>query len=109
MELKVSNPNSKTLLLEIAGRFDAHTVDKAKSAWLTNEAASHIIVDLSRTTFIDSMGLATLVSGLKLAKQRGGTLILARPADVVQVILELTTMNQVFQIALSVDEALGLI
>ena len=107
MELIVTQPTSESLLLEIKGRFDAHTVDQAKSAWLSNTAATNIVVDLSQTSFIDSMGLATLVSGLKIARQRGGTLILARPADVVQVILELTTMNQVFVITSSVEEALA--
>ena len=108
MQLTTSNPDQHTLLLGIAGRFDAHTVTEVKAAW-ADPAHKNIVIDLSQTVFIDSMGLAALVSGLKTARERGGTLILASVSEVTRVILELTKMHLAFTITPTVQEALDLV
>src|SRR5258708_31992971 len=81
MELRTERPIKSTLVLHIDGRFDAYTVGDVKATWLNDESIKFVVVDLSGTTFIDSMALAVLVSGLKVLRQRGGDFILAKPAE----------------------------
>ncbi|MBN1681360.1 MAG: STAS domain-containing protein [Anaerolineae bacterium] len=107
MEMDISHPSDSTLVLNIRGRFDAYMVDKVKSSWQSRPDIKNIVVDLSETTFIDSMGLATLISGLKEARRRGGILLVANPAEMVQVILGLTAMDRALTIVPTVEEALS--
>jgi len=89
------------------GRLDAATVHLLRNEWSTAENEKHFALDMSGVTFIDSLGLAALVSGLKLARQRGGDVVLVNPSDRVRTILELTVMDKVFRIVATVSEALG--
>jgi len=57
-----------------------------------------ITVDLSETIFIDSSGLGALVALQKAAAARQGELRLLNPQPSVQQILELTRLDQFFQI-----------
>ena len=109
MELKTSFPSVNTLVLTLQGRVDASTIDQVKSTWNTAEQVQSIVIDLSQTTFIDSMGLAALVSGLKTARQRGGRFVIAAPSEPVRVILELTAMDRAFEIAQTIEAALSLV
>src|SRR5258708_29205321 len=106
MELRTERPIKSTLVLHIDGRFDAYTVGDVKATWLNDESIKFVVVDLSGTTFIDSMALAVLVSGLKVLRQRGGDFILAKPAEAVSIILELTSIDRAFNVVGSVDEGL---
>lgn len=106
MELQQRFPNNHTLVLSIKGRFDVHTIPQVKATWTSNEDVKYIIFDLEKTEFIDSMGLATLVSGLKAANTRGGKMIVAHPSSVVQTIFDLTSMHRAFDIVPTVQQAL---
>jgi anti-sigma B factor antagonist len=108
MELRTERPDNKTLILHIDGRFDAYTVGDVKATWLNDDSVKFVIADLSATTFIDSMALAVLVSGLKVVRQRGGDFILAKPAQAVSIILELTSIDRAFNVVGSVEEGLRL-
>ncbi len=105
MELQTKQLNPQAILIHINGRFDAAVVEQVKRIWIENADIRFVVADLSETSFIDSIGLATLVSGLKTTRQRGGELILLKPTEPVKVILELTRMNIVFKIAGTVQEA----
>ena len=56
-----------TPVLELAGRFDAHTVSQVKD-WIAahNTERPYLVIDLAAVTFIDSAALATLVQGIPL-------------------------------------------
>jgi anti-sigma B factor antagonist len=97
-----------TLIIQADERLDASTNQRMREHWQQAANAPFLIVDLENTTFIDSMGLATLVSGLKLARQRGGELILVNPSESVRIIFDLTHMDRVFQIAPTIQAALAL-
>jgi anti-sigma B factor antagonist len=108
MQLETSHPDPQTLVVRIGGRFDAHTVADVKVTW-ADPKIHNVVVDLSETTFIDSMGLAALVSGLKTTRERGGTLVLASVSEVARVILELTRMHLAFTITPTLEEAVNLV
>lgn len=105
MQLQVKNVDS-ALVLKPVGRLAADTHEQLKAAWHNDSSWKYLIVDLSATDFIDSIGLATLVSGLKSARLRGGDLLLVNPTNSIRIILDLTAMNGVFPTTTSVDAAL---
>ncbi|HOW65047.1 MAG TPA: STAS domain-containing protein [Candidatus Paceibacterota bacterium] len=58
-----------------------------------------IEIDLSRTSFIDSCGLGSLIALHKTMCARNGLVRLLNPTAPVQQILELTRMHRIFEIA----------
>jgi anti-sigma B factor antagonist len=70
------------------------------------EESRHAVVDLSRTTFLDSSGVGALVMAGNLARDCGGWLRLAGPRDEVLRVLDLTQVSSVLPTYDSVDEAI---
>ena len=64
-----------------------------------------VVVDLSRTEYVDSAGLGTLVLLNREARAVGGCLILAGLSEHVRDLLRLVRLDEVFTIATSVEEA----
>lgn len=96
-EFSESKVNDKTSVLSLVGRLTAATSpllrDKLKQ--LTEENRIHILLEMSAVSFIDSSGLAALVSGLKATRERGGWLKLAGVTPTVLQILKLTKLDRV--------------
>jgi anti-sigma B factor antagonist len=87
-------------VVELAGRFDAHSAPSVVS-WLEKHAAAtapQIVVNLRDVTFIDSMALATLVRGMQRLRQRAGDMHLCDLQQPVHIIFELTRLNQALEI-----------
>lgn len=57
-----------------------------------------LILDLADTTFIDSSGLAVLVSSLQAARKKDGDVYLVNMGNTVRALCELTRLHTVFQI-----------
>jgi anti-sigma B factor antagonist len=64
-----------------------------------------VVVDLSKTEYVDSAGLGTLVLLNKEARAAGGCLVLAGLSDHVRDLLRLVRLDEVFTIASTVEEA----
>lgn len=75
-------------------------LDAALIAGLTT-----VIVDLTRSTFIDTSGLRELVMANRLAATRHATLKIV-PSPVIRRRLELTALDQIIPVSSSVAEAL---
>jgi anti-sigma B factor antagonist len=65
-----------------------------------------IVIDLSRTSFIDSSGLGALVAGLKQARREGTRLVLAALQEQAALIFRVTNAHKLFEIYPSVERAL---
>ena len=87
-----STPEGRTY--HLAGRFDAHQVPQFKAA-LKDQAGSRLELDFSDVSFIDSTGLATLVSLFKTTSSAGGELRITGVQDQVFVIFEITRLHTV--------------
>jgi anti-sigma B factor antagonist len=64
-----------------------------------------VVVDLSRTEYVDSAGLGTLVLLNKEARAAGGCLVLAGLSEHVRDLLRLVRLDEVFTIATTLEEA----
>ena len=74
---------------------------------MLDAGTTRIVVDLSRTQFLDSAAMAMLVSLMKRARQAGGDVRVVEPADEsVRRILRLTRLDLVLNLRPSCDAAL---
>ena len=65
---------------------------------IINAGSGKLIIDLADTTFMDSSGLAVLVSSLQAARKKDGDVYLASMSNTVRALFELTRLHTVFQI-----------
>jgi anti-sigma B factor antagonist len=94
-------------ILRLNGRFDSAQANNPK-IWLeeaAKTAPAQIVVNLEQVNFVDSTALATLVQGMKRARQQGGDLYLAHLQPPVRMIFELTRLDKAFAIYASEGEA----
>ena len=93
-------PNVEELNASIAARF------KDEMEKVIKEGNNIIIINLTGIEFIDSTGLASIVSSLKLIG-RNGQLVLCGLHRNVMSVFKLTRMDRVFQIFSSEEEAIS--
>lgn len=94
-------------LLQLKGRLDARNSEQVKTTLqeLSETEQVKIIIDLQGVPFIDSSGLAALVSGLRTMREKGGTIMLSGAQSQAQVVFRLTMLDRVFAIHPTFDEA----
>ena len=97
------------VVVALSGEFDMSHVStlesQLRSAML--EDPPHVVIDFSKTTFMDSTALGALVGAAREASERSGWLRLAcadKPA--IRRILELTQLDSAFGLYDGVDEAI---
>lgn len=75
---------------------------------LLDSGAKNLVLDLSQTPFLDSAGMAVLVSALKQCREQGGDARMVWPqAEPVKRILSLTKFDRIFEMKNSVQEAVA--
>lgn len=74
---------------------------------LKEKGKKNVVVDLSKTKFMNSSGLGLLISGMTTMRNAGGDLRLANVADRIQSLLVITKLITVFKHFDSVDEAIA--
>ena len=71
---------------------------------LLEDSATSIIIDFQNVTFMDSSGLGTLVLCLKTVRTAGADLYLCSINEQIKMLLELTSMDKVFEIYSCAEE-----
>ncbi len=107
MEISSTPVSAKASIVRLQGALNARSAEEAKQAFrnLVENGVTQVIVDLSGVPFIDSSGLAALVSGLKTLGGVATNLKLAAPESQARLLFELTMFDQVFEIHDTVDDA----
>jgi anti-sigma B factor antagonist len=84
----------------IAGRLTAAEAPAIRQEILDVLARgdSRLVLDLSELAFCDSSGLSVLISALKAARGNGGNVVLAGLTPTIRALIELTRLQQVFEI-----------
>lgn len=99
-EARTETTASGTVVVYPEGRLDMASAQFLREQ-LRAEVQSgnaHLVVDLSAVDVIDSGGLSALISGLKAARQAGGSLQIAHPSKQVRAILKLTNLHRVLEV-----------
>ncbi len=66
---------------------------------VAEEGAETLRLDLGKVVFVDSAGLAALISALKAMRAKGHRLVLSNLRDEVREVLEVTGLHRVFEVA----------
>lgn len=100
--------NEGCATVALVGRLDASNAQTLKESLeqLINGGVTHLVVDLSQVPFIDSAGLAALVSALKATRRVGGYVMLSGVQPQARTVFSLTMLDQVFAIHPSIEAAL---
>lgn len=83
----------RTGTLAVAGEIDLAVTDQLTSAvkdTITGTTLDRLILDLAAVSFLDSMGIHTLVNARDWAARRGVTLLIANAQDNVERVLAMT-------------------
>jgi anti-sigma B factor antagonist len=108
-EIDITNAAGlRAALLEAAG-LEAALLEAAGLEAAGLEAAGHpaFVVDMTRTRFCDSAGIAALVEAHKRARAAGGQVLLAMSGAAVPRIFQLTGIDRVIPSFASLDDALA--
>lgn len=89
-------------------RLDAVVAPKLKEivTKLAEESKMKLVIDLSRTQFIDSSGCGALVASLRALLKKNGDMKIARPSPQAKTLFELTRLHRVFEIFDDLESAL---
>jgi len=109
MNIAVDEPTGNVTIVRPEGRLDLLSATELKQRLGEVVAAgqTRLVIDLAAVSFIDSSGLGALIGGLKTARIAGGDVRLARANEQAQVVFELTQLNRVLPLYVSVEEALA--
>ncbi len=95
---KVSERGSK-LVVDLEGEIDLEQSPAVRGLLLESVAkGKDLLVDLSKVTYIDSSGIASLVEALQAAKGQGQTLALFALSAQVLRVFKLARLDKVFPI-----------
>ncbi len=109
LQVSVQKVDGDKVILSVTGILNAHSAPALKEQIATqvSEGAIQLIINLVQADFIDSSGLAVLVSGMKKARAEGGILKLAGVQPNVMRVFELTLLDRVFSFFPDEESALA--
>ncbi|MCW2614739.1 MAG: hypothetical protein JWN08_1733 [Frankiales bacterium] len=107
----VVSQHQHAVVIGLSGELDAHTTGRLRSLLAEQLLAGpgNLVLDLAQLSFIDSAGLAALISADKGTRRAGMRLVLAAPGSSVRKVLGLTGIDAVLTIVDSVEQALDLL
>ncbi len=94
-------------VVTLSGDIDVETRNAAREALEALRGAERAIVDLTKVGYIDSAGVSELLSAYRRLKREGtkSMSLVARPGSNVARLLELSGLDQLFEIVATLDEA----
>jgi anti-sigma B factor antagonist len=101
--------DAASVVVRPRGALDAHSVPDLRHelSRIVENGASLVVVDLTTTSFIDSMTIGVLLGAVRRLQQHGGELRLACADPNIMRIFEMTLLDRVFAIYPSSEAALG--
>ena len=93
----------------IEGEVDITSSPDIKKAFdkLISQKTPKIVINLSRVTYVDSSGLATLVEILKNMRSYGGRMRLAGMSSKIKSLFEITKLEKLFEIMADETQAIA--
>jgi anti-sigma B factor antagonist len=106
--MRTARIESDTYLVEVEGELDLYSAPDLLRCFerLTQAGARVLVVDLTRTTFMDSTGLGVLVAGTKLARLEHGDLHIVGVRPATAAVLDNTGLRSFLSVLPKVADAL---
>jgi anti-anti-sigma factor len=89
------------------GEFDAFAAPELERALFDLESSTHVLVDLSSVSFMDSTALGCLVRANRACEDRGAALRVVLPRGDARRIFEITTLDRALPVSESRRSALA--
>ena len=107
MDIIYQTLEADIVLVRLNGRLDATTSPEIRTTLqkLLEKDQPKIIVDLQEVPFIDSSGLASLVSALRLAREKNGIIALSGIQPQAQTVFRLTMLDRIFPVHPTYNDA----
>jgi anti-sigma B factor antagonist len=95
-------------LVAVGGEVDLFTAPEFKQRVMAAIAAGveRVIVDFTKTTFVDSSSLGVLIGAHRRLKSRGGRMVIACDTDAIVKTFRITGLDGVFTLVPTIEEAL---
>jgi len=93
------------LVIRAPDRLDAAAVQASQTEWLRAAENSHVMFDLTNTSFVDSTGVGSLIRLRRRASELGWQFCLIAPRPPVEAALKLMKLDEFFTIYSSVGGA----
>ena len=100
--------DDETQIVAVVGEIDLFTAPEFKQRVSApiDAGRERVVVDLTRTTFIDSSSLGVLIGAHRRLKRRGGSLTVVCDNEAILKTFRITGLDGVFALVSSLDEAL---
>jgi anti-sigma B factor antagonist len=88
-------------ILDVSGNIDMSNspeMRKALLAEIRDKAVSRVVLNLTGVAYIDSSGVASLVEGLKAARDRGSRFMLFGLSDAPREVLKISRLLKLFEV-----------
>ena len=99
------NDDPPVRTVQLVGDLDASTAGQYREATADLWPDIHLMIELSKLTFLDSAGLGALIGSIRRARELGGDVALCCPRPPVARLLETTGFNRMATVASSPDDA----
>jgi anti-sigma B factor antagonist len=109
MEISVKE-DGPAAVIKITGDIDLYSSPNVRQAILECVKKAHaekIVVDMSAVGYIDSSGVASLIEGLQLSKQKNKNFIIFGLTARARAVIELARLDKIFKIFGTEAEALS--
>ncbi|HDL17532.1 MAG TPA: anti-sigma factor antagonist [Bacteroidetes bacterium] len=105
LEIEI-NRNQNYVVISLCGEVDLYSSPKFRKQLipLTQAKLPTIVIDLSKVSYMDSSGVATLVEGLQLIEKYKGNFYITGLTPMVREVFELSRLDSVFSIHESVEQ-----
>jgi anti-sigma B factor antagonist len=109
LDITTEEAGAGVVVVALAGEIDLYTCPEFKQELLRviADGATLVVVDLAKTTFIDSTALGVIIRGVERLKHRDGRLVVVCADPSIVKIFEVTGLNRIFSVYGSRDEALA--
>lgn len=99
MRIETTNTAGETIIA-VEGDIDLYSSPELRAAVLkaVPKAAAGVGIHLGEVSYMDSSGVATLVEGLRSAKENGKSFTLVAPSTSVMKVLELARLDSIFEV-----------
>jgi anti-sigma B factor antagonist len=97
-----------TSVIHIIGELDALTGPELQEVALRiiGENAPNCIIDLTEASFIDSIGVGSLIRAYRAASERDGSIYLAGAHGMIAQLIQVTQLHRLFQVLPTLKDAL---
>jgi anti-sigma B factor antagonist len=93
----------------VEGEIDISSSPDVKKAFdkLISQKTPKIVINLSKATYVDSSGLATLVEIMKNMRSYSGKMRLSNLSSKIKSLFEITKLDKLFEIMATEEEAIS--